>query len=185
MRALIISSSRNEIDPYYLSVARSIAEYLANNEYDLVYGAASSSMMGICYDSFSKKNRDIYAFTTSKYVEDLKNLNLAKHFIRETTFDLKKDMFNNSDLIICLPGGVGTYSELLTYMEEKRSNNQDKPIIIYDENKFYEKFLLILDDLIKEGFASKDILNTFILTTNKNEFVDALSDIRRVKKWKN
>ena len=49
MNVLILSSSREEIDPYYKSIARSISSFLAKSECDLVFGAASSSMMGICY----------------------------------------------------------------------------------------------------------------------------------------
>ena len=93
-------------------------------------------------------------------------------------------MFDNSDLIVCLPGGVGTLSELLSYIEEKRSNNRDVPIIIYDENKFYEKFLSFLDDLYKEKFVGYSIFETFDITKNREEFEKKFYEIERVKKWK-
>lgn len=172
MNVLILSSSRDEIDPYYKSIARSVSNFLAINECDLVFGACSNSMMGICYEEFAKQNRNIYSFTTKKYIDDLNNLEKSKHYIRETTFDLKKDMFLNSDLIVCLPGGVGTISELLTYIEEKRSNDSDVPIIVYDENHFYDKTIEVLKELIKEGFALNNIFDMFKIVKNKNEFMD-------------
>lgn len=172
MNVLILSSSREEINPYYKSVAKSISNFLATNECDLVFGACSTSMMGICYQEFVKQNRNIYSFTTKKYVDDLNNLEKSKHYIRETTFDLKKDMFLNSDFIVCLPGGVGTISELLTYIEEKRSNDSDIPIIVYAENNFYDKTIEVLKELIKEGFASNNIFDMFKIVKNKNEFMD-------------
>ncbi len=184
MNVLIISSSSKDIDPYYLSITRSIASFLASNECDLVFGASSSSMMGICYEEFVDHNRNIYSFTTKKYESDLENLNNSKKYLRENTFDMKKDMFDNSDLIVCLPGGVGTLSELLSYIEEKRSNNRDVPIIIYDENKFYEKFLSFLDDLYKEKFVGYSIFETFDITKNREEFEKKFYEIERVKKWK-
>ena len=170
MNVLMICSSRENIDPYYISIARSVAQYLAQSECDLVFGGCSSSMMGICYEEFVKNGRNIYSFTTKKYADDLINLKDSKHYIRETTFDLKKDMFLNSDLVVCLPGGPGTISELLSYIEEKRSNDSEIPIIIYDENGFYNNFMKVLNDLIKEKFVDENILNMFKVTTNKNEF---------------
>ena len=170
MDVLIISSSRNEIDDYYKSIARSISSYLANNNCNLIFGGVSSSMMGICYQEFSKRGKNIYAYTTSKYLDDLKNIPNAKPIICETTFDLKKRMFENSDLIICLPGGLGTISELLSYMEEKRSNDSDVPIIVYDENNYYSKVFSMLDEMVIKNFSDKSIYNMFDLATTKEEF---------------
>ncbi len=178
MNVLILSSSREEIAPYYKSIARSISSFLARSECDLVFGASSSSMMGICYDEFIKNNRNIYSFTTKKYVEDLKKLDKSKHYIRETTFDLKKDMFFNSDFIVCLPGGIGTMSELLAYIEEKRSNDCDKPILIYDEDNFYGKTIESLRELVNEEFASENIFDMFKITKNPNDFEKEFNIIR-------
>ena len=113
MNVAILSSSSNNIDVYYNSVARSISHNLANNNFDLVFGGCSTSMMGICYQEFASKGRNIYSFTTEKYTGDIVNLPLARHYVRETTFDLKKSIFENYDLIIALAGGYGTLSEVL------------------------------------------------------------------------
>ena len=182
MNVLILCSSRENIDPYYKSIARSVAQYLAQSECDLVFGGCSSSMMGICYEEFVKNERNIYSFTTRKYADDLINLKDSKHYIRETTFDLKKDMFLNSDLVICLPGGPGTISELLSYIEEKRSNDSNTPIIIYDENGFYNNFIKVLKDLIEQKFVGEDILNMFKIVTNKNDFENEFLNMKWRKK---
>lgn len=178
MDVLIISSSRDEIDDYYKSIARSISNFLAYNECNLIFGGSSSSMMGICYDEFSRLDRNIYAYTTSKYIDDLKNLKNAKPIICETTFDLKKHMFENSDLIICLPGGLGTISELLSYIEEKRSNDRDIPIIVYDENNYYKNFFNMLNETIINKFSDNNIYLTFDLATNVEEFKDLFMEKR-------
>ncbi len=174
MDVLIISSSREEIDDYYKSVAKTISNYLAVNGYNLIYGGSSNSMMGICYNEFVKNNREVKAFTTPKYAEDLNNLPAAKHYLCETTFDLKKRLFENSDLIVCLPGGVGTLSELVSFIEEKRSNDKDIPMIVYDENRYYEKLFQIFADFSKDKFASGINENDLIIAHNKIDFTTAV-----------
>lgn len=175
MNVLILSSASMDIDPYYVGIARDISKYLAQNEFDLIFGGASFSMMGVCYDEFVRHNRNVYAFTTEKYSQDLENLKYAKPFIKETTFDLKKAMFENSDLIIGLPGGFGTLSEITSYIEENRSNDRKVPIEIYDEDNYYQKFFEMLDDMKSKGFVSESIINSISVSHNREEFVEHIN----------
>ena len=182
MEILILSSSKEEIEPYYTSIARSIAHYLARYGNDLIFGAASTSMMGICYDEFKKNNREISAYTTEPYINDLENLDAAKHYICKTTFEMKQRMFDNADLIICLPGGPGTISELTSFIEEKRSNDKDVPIIIYDETNYFDYFYKMYDYFIENNFVSEDIKNMWELARNKEEFEILYSKYRYSRK---
>lgn len=170
MEILILSSSKEEINPYYTSIAKSIAHYLAKDDNDLIFGGASTSMMGICYDEFKKNNRNISAYTTETYINDLENLDAAKHYVCQTTFEMKQRMFDNADLIICLPGGPGSISELTSFIEEKRSNDKDVPLIIYDESNFFEHFYKMYDYFIENKFVSEDIKNMWEVAKNKEEF---------------
>lgn len=184
MKVLIISSSRDEIDDYYKSIAKSIAKFLSDNENDLIFGASSSSMMGICYDEFKKNNCHIDAYTTPMYVNDLKNLEYANHIICKNTFELKQQMFIEADMIVALPGGIGTLSEILSFIEEKRSNCIDKPILIYDESHFYEKLFMIFEESINEKFVSESIKDEYEIATNRDEFINKYLDIK-CKKGRN
>lgn len=184
MNVMILSSSKEEINDSYKSIARGISNFLARDGYDLVFGASSSSMMGICYQEFIKNGRDVYAFTTEKYIDDLSNLSIAKHYVRETTFDMKKSMFENSDIIVALPGGIGTLSEILSFIEENRSNDKNVPIVMYDEDGFYQKLFDLLEDMVKKGFIS-DCINEYIkVVNNYSDFRNVISDCamkRRVR----
>lgn len=182
MNVLMICSSQNEISDYYKSIARSISHFFAINDCDLVFGGASQSMMGICYDEFAKMNRNIYAFTTNKYKEDLFNMPHSKHYLCETTFDLKKRMYENSDFIVCLPGGTGTMSELLSYIEENRSNDKSVPIIIYDEDKYYNNILKFIDIMIDKKFNNDSIYSVYNVATNINELENLFIEINSKEK---
>lgn len=176
MNVLILSSASINIDPYYISVARSIASYLAKNEFDLVFGAASFSMMGACYEEFIRCGRQVLAFTTEKYKSDLDNLDGSKKFTCDTTFDMKKSMFENSDLIVVLPGGIGTLSEVLSYIEENRSNDKSVPIEIYDENGYYDNLFEMLAVMSLNGFMSNESLDMISISHNKDEFIDHINN---------
>ena len=177
MNVMILTTASNEVNDDYKSVARFVSNYLAKNGYDLIYGGASTSMMGICYDEFQKHERTIYAFTTEKYQDDLVNLPKAIKFIKETTFEMKKEMFENSDLIVVLPGGIGTLSELLAFIEENRSNNKDIPIEIFDETNYYQKLFELIDFMKQEKFVSEDALNNIRISRHLYDFDEHMNDL--------
>ena len=177
MDVLILSSASEKIDNYYLSVSKSISSYLADYGCNLVYGASSTSMMGTCYEEFKKKNREIYAFTTHKYKDDLVNLEGAKKFVREDTFMMKKSMYENCDLVVVLPGGGGTLSEFTSYIEENRSNDKDIPIIVYNEGGFFNTLFMFLNEIYEKQFAGDDFISGFKVANNKYEFESAFQDV--------
>ena len=182
MNVLIISSASETISAEYLDIAEDTSDFLAKQDFDLVFGGSALSMMGTCYNVFSKHERNIYAYTTSKYQEQFKLLPKAKHYLRKTTFELKKDLFEEADLIVCLPGGLGTYSEVLSFLEEKKSNNKVTPLIIYNEYGFYDKLLSSINDLVENNFTTSNIYDNFVVVNNIEEFKKVVLNIRRVLK---
>ena len=166
----IITSSNNDVDDYYKSIARGISHELASRGLNLSFGGCSTSMMGITYDEFVKQKRKINAFTTSKYQDDLEILDKARGIVCETTFDLKKELFENSDIIVVLPGGIGTYSEVLSFIEEKRSNDKYIPIEIYDEDGYYLPLIKLLEMMELKNFTDNSVYSLFNVSHNFEEF---------------
>jgi len=125
MRVTISSSSRDNIDDIFKDESRKTIAYLAEDGCELNWGSGKFGIMGICYKEFEKEKRNIFGYTTQKYAFELDELPNAKHEIYEDTFDLKKHIFDDGDIILCLPGGTGTVSEFFAYLEEIRSNDKN------------------------------------------------------------
>lgn len=186
MRITISSSSNDLIERVYKEESAKLTEFLANNECDLNWGSgsssSSSSIMGICYNEFSKKNRKIQGYTTPKYADDINNLPKAEHVIYEDTFDLKKNIFNDADMIVCLPGGTGTISEFFAYVEEIRSNDIDKPLVLFNVNNHFDSTIALINDLIKRNFNSESIFNYFYVTNDLEEFKELFYKLQEERK---
>lgn len=176
MRVTISSSSSELINAEYKESAIKVCDYLASNGWDLNWGSGSISIMGICYNEFLKYNRNIYGYTSPKYADDIENLPSAKHNIYDTTFDLKKNIFNDADLVLFLPGGTGTISEFFAYLEEVRSNDIHKTLLLYNENHHFDSTVALIDDLIKRSFNSDTIYNYFKIANSFEEFKEIIRD---------
>lgn len=169
MKIAISSSSNDLIDDAYKQSSRNVVKYLAERGCDLIWGSGSSSVMGICYEEFSKQKRKIYGFTSEKYADDISNLPDAKHIIEKDTFDLKKSMFENADVVLFLPGGTGTVSEFFTDLEEVRSNDRKKLLIVYNETHWFDSSISLINDLIDKNFNSDSIYSCFNIVNDIEE----------------
>lgn len=182
MKFTISSSSNDRIDEKYKKSAKNLLNYLVSLENsELCWGSGSSSIMGLCYDAFSKSGKNIYGYTSSKYIDDIENLPLAKHRVFDTTFDLKKNIFNDADVVICLPGGTGTISEFFAYLEEIRSNDIDKLLVLYDENHHFKSTVDLINDLVERDFNSDTIHSYYEVAHDVDEFGDILSRYAKKK----
>ena len=177
MRFTISSSSRDAIDDSYKVAAKNLLNYLVTlDDAELNWGSGSYSIMGLCYDIFLENNKKIYGYTTKKYIDDLENLKGATHQVFDTTYDLKKEIFSDADVVICLAGGTGTVSEFFSYLEEIRSNDIDKLLVIYDENNHFDSTLRLIEDLIDRKFNDESIYNYFKVAHNVEEFEKILKE---------
>ena len=178
MKITICSSSNDIIDEKYKESSQHLLDYLVKiKNSELNWGSCSISIMGQCYNTFKENSKKINGYTTKKYEEDIRNLPNATHTICDTTFDLKKNIFNDADIIICLPGGTGTISEFFAYLEEIRSNDINKMLILYDENHHFDTTLKLIDDLIERNFNNKSIYNYFKIAHNIDELKKIIKNI--------
>ena len=179
MRVTISSSSSEIIDDKYKESAIKVCDYLAENGWDLNWGSGSISIMGICYDEFNKYNRKMYGYTSSKYADDIDNLPNATHKIFDTTFDLKKNIFTDADLVLLLPGGTGTISEFFAYLEEVRSNDVNKDLVLYNEDHHFDSTIALIDDLVKRDFNRNNIYDYFKVVNSFDEFKKYIDEYKK------
>ena len=179
MRVTISASASENIDKIYYEEAEKLCEYLAGEGCDLNWGSGSSSLMGVCYDVFEKYNRKMYGYVTQKYFYDIANLPSATHTKFEDTLDLKRSFFLDADLYICLPGGLGSISEFLAFLEEARSNDNPTPIVIYNINNHFKKTIELLDDLVDRNFNSESVYKYFKMINSLDEFKDYFNQIKK------
>lgn len=170
MRILIISSSRNEVNKNFLKLGDIIGKKLKDTNLELVYGAASTGIMGRCTKYFKVIN----SYTVEKYIDDLKNINSTKEFILDTTFDRTKIMYKDSDIILVLPGGTGTLSEIFSILEENRTTKNPKPMYIYNYNNYYDDIINLIDKCVKNNFNDKSIYNYFYISNNLDEIIEKI-----------
>ena len=151
MNLFIGTTSLDDIDTNILNSCDELINRVSLlDDVNLVYGAYNHGIMKKCYDSFKNKNKKVIASTVKIYEDELKNIDSDQVYIGDTTFDRIKYIYENSDMFLILPGGIGTMAELLSLIEEMRTEEKNKMIILYNKDYFYKDLLEFLYKLHKD-----------------------------------
>lgn len=155
MKIFISCSSQDGVNEVYKEGAKNIAELLAKDN-DLVFGASNKGLMGIVYQEFKKQNRHITGICYEMYKDLLDDLELDEVMITKTLGDTIRTLVDNSDAMVFLPGSYGTLAELIVTLELKRTNIHNKPIIIYNNNHYFDGILSNIHTSYLDGCTTTD-----------------------------
>ena len=172
MNIFIGCSSHEEIDDKYKSITKELVKELAKiPNLNLVLGTANdnSGLMKCCYDEFKKNKKEVTGISLSIYKE-FKYLEMNQIIEVETTMDRTKEIYKSSDILLFLPGGLGTYSEILSSLTETVEKKDNKMIILYNKDFFFTPIIQELHLLYKKGF----------ITNNINEYCKIESEIDNI-----
>ena len=83
---------------------------------------------------------------------------LTELHIVKTMHERKALMAERANAFIALPGGLGTFEEILEIATWGQLNQHQKPMIIYNVNRFYDALIAQLDHAVEEGFYLHNIV---------------------------
>ena len=171
------SSSALQPEVYKTScdVAKQIARWIVAKHHNFVFGASSNGLMGVIYHEIRKhpSKSKIIAVTEKNWAQDLDDLEYDNSIILDNLKKKKKVLFDNSDILIFLPGRTGTIDELLSAIFGKISNEHEKEIIIFNPYGYFD----LLIHSINEGFGGKRPENLFHLAFTEDQMMNLLESI--------
>ena len=138
MRIFVGCSSRDDIPSKYYDACKVLLDKLFERDYDLVFGACNKGLMGLSYNAAIENNSDIIGIYPGAYEDEAKEL-LGEMIPVSTVNDRTDMIIRESDILLFLPGGIGTVYELFTAIESKSAGEHTKPIIVYSVDDFYEE----------------------------------------------
>ena len=141
MDVFIGCSSSEYISNKYIEDCKFFLEKLFSISNDLIFGVCDKGLMGLSHDIAFKNGRFIKGICPLIYMDQFNLVNCDYEKVTATVAERTLDVIDESDVILFLPGGVGTIYELFSAIEWKRSFEFDKPIIIYNSLGHFDKML--------------------------------------------
>ena len=172
----VYCGSRLGISKEYAKNAEILGKKIAHFNLKLVYGAGNIGLMGKLAETCEINGGNILGvipYTLTKKEKAKKNIN--NFIITEDMHERKKVMYMNSDMIIALPGGIGTLEELMEIITWKQLGFHKKPIYLLNTLGFWDKLIGVFDNMRENGFVESHILNYFRVFDSVDEIFSDLT----------
>jgi uncharacterized protein (TIGR00730 family) len=170
---IFASGIGNSINKIFFEKSRELINKLDvyKNEINLVYGGGNKGLMGLV----SNFKGNVISSNITKFIKS----SMPDEYVFDNIRDRQKKLIDLADMYIILPGGYGTFYELMEILSLNNLGVSNKPIVIYNIENFFDEFINFLDNLWKKGFLSKKInqLNVYIL----NNPINVINIIKQLK----
>jgi len=152
-RITVYCGSSGDVAPVYLDAARETGRTIAGLGFSLVYGGGATGLMGALADAALGSGGEVIGVTIDKFNSaELGHRNLTELHVMDNIQDRKAKMMDLSDGIVALPGGLGTFDELVEGLNWVQLGFYKKPIGLLNTNAYFDPLVSLLDHAQSEGF---------------------------------
>ncbi len=173
----VYCSSSVKIDKKYFDAAQQLGEWIGSNGKWLVYGGSNRGTMGTLAAAVKQSGGRVMGVVPTALEErDIVSDDLDVNFRCENLSDRKDIMIQESDILVALPGGVGTLDEIFTTMAARSLNYHGKKTVLYNLDGFWNPLIQLLADIEQKGFANCPYSTMFCVADTFDELTDILSE---------
>ncbi len=137
-RAAIFCGSSHGDDPAFTRAAEKMGEELVRRDIGLVYGGGDVGLMGTVADTVMRLGGHAIGVIPRLLVErEVAHRQLSDLIVVETMHERKQKMYGLADVVIALPGGIGTFEELFEALTWNQLGIHRKPCGLLDVAFYY------------------------------------------------
>lgn len=176
MKIGIFCSANDNISQEYFRLTEELGQWCAKNDHSIVYGGTNMGLMEcIAKAAHGAGGRTIGVVPsivekngkTSRFIDvEIPCVNLS---------DRKDLLVQYSDVLVALPGGLGTLDEVFTVASSSCIGYHDKRVILYNMNGFWDSLIALLDDLTGKGMIRGDYHDYIDVADSLEELVGKLN----------
>ena len=180
-RVTVYASSSNALAESYYDAAARLGTVLGQAGVDVVYGGGGVGLMGAMADQALAQGAHVHGV-----IPDFLNStehghqNLSQLEVVSDMRERKHRMLVDSDAVVSLPGGSGTFEEVFEVLTLKRLGNYLGPIVLVNTNNYFDRLVEFLEHSVSERFMSELHLEMWSLVDQPEQVFEAM---HYAKEW--
>lgn len=185
-RVCVFCGSSVGNDPAFRQAADDVGREIVRRGWGLVYGGGSVGLMGVVADAVLAAGGEVIGVIPEMLaIKELLHTGVTKMHIAPSMHARKALMEQSADAFIALPGGYGTFEELLEIITWAQLGMHAKPIGLLNVCGFYDGLTGFFDHAIAAGFIKAKHRNLIVSAATPVELLDLLvhQEMPQVKKW--
>ncbi len=163
----VYCSSSDDLDKKYRVAAEALGRGMVARGWGLVYGGGHVGLMGVV----ARTVKAAGGYVVGVIPEFMKSRELAYHeadelLIVTTMRERKRLMEERASAFVTLPGGLGTLEEFAEIVTLRYLNRLDKPLVLVNQDGFYDDLLKFFERMTREHFFSSGVNNLFTVAAD-------------------
>ena len=160
----------------YFESARQIGEWMGKTGKTLIYGGADLGLMECVARAVKENGGKVIGVVPTKLEEKGRVCTFLDEVIHTHNLSDRKDiMTEKSDILVALPGGIGTLDEIFHVMAAASIGYHRKKVIFYNEYGFYDELLKTLKTLEDKGFARQPFSTYYEIANTPEELKEKIN----------
>ena len=173
----VYCGSSGLVAPSFKASAQTIGIKLAQRGVRVVYGGGHVGLMGIVADSALSVGGTVIGIIPEHIrAQEVQHKGLTELHVVPDMHTRKRMMVERADAFVILPGGLGTLDEAFEILTWKKLKLHNKPIIVFNQDGYWNAMLALIDQTIAEGFSQPADRALFKVTTNIEELFALLDE---------
>jgi uncharacterized protein (TIGR00730 family) len=178
MKSLCVyCSSSDRLVPKYFAAATEVGVEISRRQWTLVYGGGKTGLMGaVARGVKAGGGRVVGVIPEFMKVRELEFTEADELIPVLTMRERKMLMETRADAFLALPGGWGTLEELLEILTLAHLEVLRKPVVILNQDGYYDDLLRLCDRIVEEKFMHATIRGKYAVARTVAEIFPLLEN---------
>ncbi|MGQ4808483.1 putative cytokinin riboside 5'-monophosphate phosphoribohydrolase [Candidatus Entotheonellaceae bacterium PAL068K] len=160
----------------YQEAARELGRLLVQRGYGLVYGGGHVGLMGIIAEAVLQQGGEVDGvIPETMMAREGGHRYVTRMHVVSSMHERKARMIELADGFIAMPGGYGTFEELLEVITWAQLGIHHKPVGLLNVAHYYDAFVACVDYAITEGFIRAEQRQLTIIVDTPAGLLEALA----------
>ncbi len=153
----VYCASSTAVADSYFEAARELGTLIARSGLPLITGAGNMGLMGAVNDAALAAGGVTVGVIPRFMVErGWHHTGLSRLIVTDGMHSRKETMASLARGVIALPGGIGTFEELMEIITWRQLGLYDGNIVIFNVDGYYDNLLAMLGTAVERGFMKVD-----------------------------
>ena len=180
-RVTVYASSSNALAESYYDAAGRLGAVLGRAGVNIVYGGGGVGLMGAMANRALAEGAHVHGVIPG-FLNTVEHghQNLSQLEVVPDMRERKHRMLVDSDAVVSLPGGSGTFEEVFEALTLKRLGDFLGPIVLVNTNNYFDRLVNFLEHSVSERFMSELHLEMWSIVDEPEQVFEAML---RATKW--
>ena len=173
----VYCASSNKVRACFVGAAERLGELIATSGKRVIYGDGGIGLMAAVARGALKAGGEVVG-VIPQFMVDQKwnNPDSTETIVTESMHERKATICKMADAMVALPGGIGTFEELLECLTWKQLGLHSCPVVILNTDGYYDKLLACIDLMVEEQMMRPIHKEMFVVVNKPEEVLPAIEN---------